>query len=199
MELRCAENDKLTNWSAPIWIYPVYFYRALPYDPVRPWKDYDGKWYSAWSTDGCNSTTKKVPCAAGGQLEILTSPSLHGADMDWKQLEPMFTTAVTMSGMQKSEGVITGEFVTAGYFGGVPGDPDGGTTRVVTQNRAGPTYWVGKQANGSKFVPYWDNVGAVGHYDYGSLTMARTLGSDPNQVRNKGVHLQRRRLNRECC
>lgn len=186
MEIRCAENDKLTNWSDPIWLYPVYYYRALPYDPVRPWKDYDGKWYSAWSTDGCNSTTKKVPCAAGGQLEILTSPSLHGADMDWKQLEPMFTTAVTMSGMQKSEGVITGEFVTAGYFGGVPGDPDGGTTRVVTQNRAGPTYWVGKQANGSKFVPYWDNVGAVGHYDYGSLTMARTLGSDPNQVAING-------------
>ena len=192
MELRCAENDKLTNWSAPIWIYPVYFYRALPYDPVRPWKDYDGKWYSAWSTDGCNSTTRKVPCAAGGQLEILTSPSLHGAGMDWKQLEPMFTTNTTKSGMQTSMGAITAEFVTAGYFGGVPGDPDGGTTRVVTQNRAGATYWVGKQANGSKFVPYWDNVGAVGHYDYGSLTMARTLGADPNQVRNKGVHLPRR-------
>mgnify|MGYP004374901963 CR=1 FL=1 len=27
------------------------------------------KWYAAISTDGCNSTTKKVPCAAGGQLE----------------------------------------------------------------------------------------------------------------------------------
>jgi sucrose-6-phosphate hydrolase SacC (GH32 family) len=186
MELRCAENDKLTNWSAPIWIYPVYFYRALPYDPVRPWKDYDGKWYSAWSTDGCNSTTRKIPCAAGGQLEILTSPSLHGAGMDWKQLEPMFTTNMTKSGMQTSVGAILREFVTAGYFGGLPGDPDGGTTRVVTQNEGGATYWVGKQANGSKFVPYWDNVGAVGHYDYGSLTMARTLGADPNQVAING-------------
>ena len=29
-------------------------------------------------------------------------------------------------------------------------------------------------------------VGAVGHYDYGSLTMARTLGSDPNQVAKNG-------------
>lgn len=69
---------------------------------------------------------------------------------------------------------------------GIPGDPAGGKTRVVTQNNAGPTFWVGKQANGGKFKPYWDNVGAVGHYDYGSLTMARTLGSDPNQVAVNG-------------
>jgi len=186
MELRCAQNGNLTTWSDPIWMYPVYYYRPLPYDPVRPWKDYDGKWYSAWSTDGCNSTTKKVPCALGGQLELLTSPALHGPNADWKQLDPMFTTPVTMSGQFKSPNAIEREFVTAGYFGGVPGDPDGGTTRVVTQNNAGPTFWVGKQANGSKFVPYWDNVGAVGHYDYGSLTMARTLGSDPNQVAVNG-------------
>ena len=46
----------------------------------------------------------------------------------------------------------------------------------MTQNNYGPTFWVGKQANGSRFEPYWDKVGAVGHYDYGSLTMARTLG-----------------------
>ena len=50
---------------------------------VRPWKDTDGKWYSAWSTDGCNGTSqwgptpadnlKKVPCKPGGQLELLVS------------------------------------------------------------------------------------------------------------------------------
>jgi hypothetical protein len=45
---------------------------------------------------------------------------------------------------------------------------------------------VGKQAAGGQFTPYWDKVGAVGHYDYGSLTMARTLGSDPNQVAKNG-------------
>ena len=182
MELRCAENAALTNWSDPIYIYPVYFYRALPYDPVRPWKDLDGKWYSSWSTDGCNATTKQVPCAAGGQLELLTSPKLHGEGADWVQLEPMFTTNTTCSGTQCSPGAVTREFVTAGYFGGLAGDPDGGRTRVVIQNNGGSTFWVGKQGNGSKFEPYWDKVGAVGHYDYGSLTMARTLGGDPNQV-----------------
>eukprot|EP00041_Stephanoeca_diplocostata_P037996 m.1466875 g.1466875 ORF g.1466875 m.1466875 type:complete len:661 (+) comp25138_c0_seq20:3388-5370(+) len=186
MEIRCAENANLTQWSGPIWLYPVYYYRALPYDPVRPWKDFDGKWYSAWSTDGCNATTKAVPCAAGGQLELLTSPSLHGSDMNWVQLAPMFTTNVTKSGAQTNAGAITREFVTSGYFGGIPGDPDGGKTRVITQNNAGATFWVGSQANGSAFEAYWDKPGAVGFYDYGSLTMARTLGSDPNQVAVNG-------------
>ena len=37
---------------------------------------------------------------------------------------------------------------------------------------------------------YWDKVGAVGHYDYGSLTMARTLGSDPNQGDLKKKNLE---------
>ena len=68
------------------------------------------------------------------------------------------------------------------------GDPDNGSTRVVTQNRAGATFWVGKQPiPGGKFTPLWNVRGAVGHYDYGALSMARTLGSDnPNQVAAKG-------------
>ena len=83
------------------------------------------------------------------------------------------------------------------FFGGLSGDPDNGKTRVVTQNRAEPcpgricpssgsTFWVGKQSPGGQFVPLSEHVGAVGHYDYGSLSMARTLGSDPNQVAKKG-------------
>ena len=160
---------------------------------MRPWKDTDGKWYSAWSTDGCNGTSqwgptpadnlKKVPCKPGGQLELLTSvrrtpvgsrrprtrtqpracgqDALHGKP--WKQLPPMFTTNVTKSGAKESPGAITREFVTSGYFGGLPGDPDGGKTRVVTQNNAGPTYWVGKQEPGGQFNAMWDKVGAVGH------------------------------------
>jgi hypothetical protein len=196
MELRCAENDALTNWSDPIYIYPVYNYRALPYDPVRPWKDRDGKWYSAWSSDGCNATTKKAPCAAGGQLELYTSPKLHGEGANWVQLEPMFTTNTTCSGVYCGSS-ISGEFVTSGYFGGLPGDPDGGTTRVVTQNQGHPTFWVGKQGNGSTFKPFWPSghsppynrsafKPSVGQYDYGALTMARTLGGDPDQVALSG-------------
>lgn len=71
-----------------------YYYRALPYDPVRPWKDFDGKWYSAYSTDGCNATTKKVPCAAGGQLEILTSPMLRGPKAQCTEVSAIFRKSV---------------------------------------------------------------------------------------------------------
>ena len=45
---------------------------------------------------------------------------------------------------------------------------------------------VGSQANGSPFVPYWDKVGAVGYYDNGVLSMARTLGGPTNQVTTPG-------------
>jgi hypothetical protein len=124
--------------------------------------------YSAWSTDGCNGTNqwgptpasnlKKVPCKPGGQLELLVSDALHGPKANWKQLPPLFTTNVTKSGMASSPGAITREFVTSGYFGGLSGDPDGGKTRVVTQNNAGPTYWVGKQEPGGQFNAYWDKV-----------------------------------------
>ncbi len=60
-------------------------------------------------------------------------------------------------------------------------DPDPtGATRVVTQNNAGATYWVGKQTAGpgSAFEPYWSKPGAVGFYDYGSLTMVRASVSE---------------------
>ena len=66
----------------------------------------------------------------------------------------MFTTNVTCSAGECKHGAINSEFVTSNYFGGLAGDPDGGSTRVVMQNNAGPTYWVGKQQNGGKFEPY---------------------------------------------
>ena len=57
-------------------------------------------------------------------------------------------TFILHVGAAVKHGAIVREFVTSGYFGGLPGDPDGGSTRVITQNNAGPTFWVGKQATG---------------------------------------------------
>jgi hypothetical protein len=34
MELRCATDENLTRWGAPEYIYPIYYWRGLPYDPV---------------------------------------------------------------------------------------------------------------------------------------------------------------------
>jgi hypothetical protein len=194
MELRCAQDDALTAWGPPEFVFPIYYYKALPYDPVRPWKDRNGLWYSSWSSDGCNGTNKAVEagsttekCLRGGQLELLVSPALHGPKANWKPLPPMFTTNVTKSGALTALGTISSQFVTTDYFGGLPGDPDGGQTRVVTQNSHASTFWAGRQENGGKFEPFWGKTGAVGWYDYGVLTMARTLGSaSPNQVAVNG-------------
>ena len=30
LELRCAQNDNLTKWGPPDYIFPVYYYRGLP-------------------------------------------------------------------------------------------------------------------------------------------------------------------------
>ena len=89
----------------------MYYYRGLPYDPVRPWKDLDGKWYSTISTDGCNSTTKKVPCALGGQLDLWVSDALHGPKANWKHTGAMFTSPKDVLPGVKEER----EFVTSGY------------------------------------------------------------------------------------
>ena len=43
----------------------------------------------------------------------------------------MFTTHTTKSGAKVAPSAIKAEFVTSGYFGGVPGDPDGGKMRVM--------------------------------------------------------------------
>lgn len=124
---------------------------------------------------------------------MFTSPSFDGP---WEQTAPLFTTNLTYRGYGHPQtGHVTREFVTSGYFGGIPGDPHTdsatgvGLSRVVTQNNGGATFWVGQQTGGpgAPFEPLWDTPGAVGYYDFGSLTMARTLGSrDTNQVAANG-------------
>ena len=115
MELRCATSQNLTEWSKPEYIHPVYYYRGLPYDPPAPWKDTDGKWYSSFSSDGCNGTNqwgptlasnlKKLPCKMGGQLELLVSDG-DVTSKNWTQLPPLFTTNVTKSGALETPGTI---------------------------------------------------------------------------------------------
>lgn len=70
------------------------------------------------------------PCKRGGQLELLSAPTLRGP---WTQLVPMFTTNRTCEAGVCEDGGIEREFVTSGYFGGLAGDPDDGKTCVVTQ------------------------------------------------------------------
>ena len=54
LELRCALDDNLTAWStSPEYLFNVSWYRPVPYDPARPWKEADGNWYQLLSLDGC--------------------------------------------------------------------------------------------------------------------------------------------------
>ena len=91
LELRCAKNDNLSAWSTvPEYLFNVSFYRAVPYDPARPWQEADGLWYQLLSFDGCNATTPPCsdaapypdcpPCNAGGMLGMWKSPACVCAD-----------------------------------------------------------------------------------------------------------------------
>ena len=53
LELRCALDDNLTTWddANPEYLFNVSFWRAIPYDPARPWKEADGNWYAWFSVD----------------------------------------------------------------------------------------------------------------------------------------------------
>ena len=53
LELRCALDADLNSWSEdPEYLFNVSWWRAIPYDPARPWKDTDGNWYVMLSMDG---------------------------------------------------------------------------------------------------------------------------------------------------
>ncbi len=187
LELRCAQDARLTSWSAPEYLFPVYFYRALPFDPSRPFIDHDGNWYVTISTDGCNATTKTDPCAAGGQLDLWTSPALRGARARWRHLGSMFTSSHTALTHHGDHNVENKEFVTVDYIGSMPGD-ETGRVRVIVNNDASATgmgstmYFIGLQANGSRFTDLrggesFSEPGSTGMLDWGAFTTRNDTGS----------------------
>ena len=92
LELRCATDKNLTAWddAHPEYLFNVSFWRAIPYDPARPWQDADGMWYTLLSMDGCNGTAHPaLPCHAGGELVMWTSPALRGPKADWQKVGPV--------------------------------------------------------------------------------------------------------------
>ena len=211
LELRCAKNAELTAWTGPEYIFWFYFNRPLPYDPVRPWKDLDGKWYATISADACNAT--HTPCSGGGAEYLFTSPVLHGRGADWQPLGIMFASNWTVLSPYVPDEWELDEFVTAGYFGNLTGDPRHGATRCLTNNvarhiGAATSYFCGTQLPGKALVVDYTDPVATGLIDWGALqpanngktgvaaledagggmyTMARTLSpGSPNQVAHGG-------------
>jgi hypothetical protein len=140
LELRCALNNNLSVWNdeSPEYLFNVSFWRAIPYDPARPWREADGQWYVLLSMDGCNETTRALPCHAGGMLSMWTSPALRGSKAAWKHVGSVFETNATVL----KDGFLSKEFVTIDYIGKLEGDPKPGAaggsgTRIFLNNVGG--------------------------------------------------------------
>ena len=154
LALRCATNDAATVWGSYEPMFPVTYYRGLPYDPFRPFRDHDGRWYAGIAIDACNGTTNSLPCPAGGAIAVWSSPTLRGPQADW-QLEPelLFTNNHSIyPGPMSQHGQA--ELVTIDFFGALPGDSSA-EWRVIFNNcydcRGATEYFIGKQSNGAKF------------------------------------------------
>ena len=157
-----------------------------------------------------------MPCAGGGAEYLFSSPALRGPKAAWKLLGTLFESNYTVLTPFYPQNVVDVEFVTAGYFGNLAGDPRGGITRCLTNNGwdmgANTQYYCGTQAGGpgSKLEVNFTDPFAVGLFDWGCTgpngkegakglaalevhgdhnmwTMARTLSpSSPNQVTDAG-------------
>lgn len=183
LELRCAlDNNNLTQWSTtPEYLFNFTFNRALPYDPVRPWKGTDGQWYATIAADGCNATA--VPCAAGGREYLYTSPALRGPAKNWTLVGPMWTSNYTVL-TPVTGATLDRELVTVDYIGNLTGDPatePPGSTRVLTNNVCATTnaccgcttaWYMGSQpgGEGSPFVVDYTAANATGMVDWGAFT-----------------------------
>ena len=145
LALRCATNSEATEWGAYEPLIPIVYYRGIPYDPFRPFRDHDGWWYAGIAVDACNGTTDAVPCSTGGAIAMWRSPALRGAEADWQQQAPILMFANNHSiypGPMSQHGLM--EFVTIDFFGSLPGDPNG-TSSVVSahwRQAAGYNSWL---------------------------------------------------------
>lgn len=180
--------------------FRVDFYRPLPLDPFRPFRDSDGRYYIGVAMDGCNGTTRAAPCDAGGTLQLWSSASLDGP---WNMLpRPMLATNQSLfAGRSEAHELVTVEFL--GFGGG---------KRALLNNayfaRGSTEYFLGTQENGGpldvehqwmldfgEFAPRRDGRGTglgalndshVNDPSGGRFAMARCFGSGPDTVRGDG-------------
>ena len=52
--------------------------------------------YVLLSMDGCNSTSRSLPCHDGGMLGMWTSPALRGPSASWSYVGNVFETNATV-------------------------------------------------------------------------------------------------------
>lgn len=183
-------DDQLSNWtsdpSSPLfdYMFNVSFWRPVPYDPARPWREDDGMWYQLISLDACNDTgtaTGPQNCQAGGQLGMWKSPALRGSKADWQKVGAVFTSNATVL----DTGFLHKEFVTIDYIGMLEGDPapaKGGAsgTRLFLNNVGGNGGGDGCCSGTTSYFPVMQaapgapltQVGPQGMVDWGAFTFA---------------------------
>jgi len=207
LELRCAtDNENLTSWSTqPDYLFNVSWWRAIPYDPARPWKESDGMWYQILSMDGCNTTTRVLPCEAGGQLVMWRSPVLRGPGAKWEKVGAVFTSNGTVLSQNGGvRGHLTKEFVTIDFIGHMKGDPAHSNTyneaastgtRIFLNNVGGNGGGEGCCAGTTSYFPVrqkspgasFEQIGPQRMVDWGAFRFA--AGTDPIGPTRKGIDL----------
>ena len=200
LELRCATDDALNVWDDqhPEYLFNVSFYRPVPYDPARPWRESDGYYYVLLSFDHCNTTTKALPCESGGMLVMWRSPALRGPTADWQYVGPVFSSNRTvLSGAH-----LTKEFVTIDFLGRLQGDPSTSPlgTRLFLNNVGGngggvgccdgtTAYFVVEQSGPGQPLVETSPQGMV---DWGAMRLVRlpaTLGTATGKWHRSGMTL----------
>jgi hypothetical protein len=146
--ITAAKNENLTRWESHHYPFNPGEYRAMAFDP-QAWRDDDGMTYIAVASDGCNSTTRTSPCVDGSAIYLWRAPQLLSPPNLWEALGAMMLTRDDAMIKNTSRG----EMVTPSFTGKFQGDPRGGRTRLLTNNVChGTTYFLGVQANGSRFL-----------------------------------------------
>lgn len=176
LELRCAmdQSGNLSSFSSDpsspfySYLFNVSFWRAIPYDPARPWYEKStGLWYQLLSMDACNNTGGNVggkTCIKGGQLNMWSSPALRGDLANWKLIGDVWTDNKTVL----RDGFLSHEFVTIDFLGNMPSS----VTNNITGEENNP------QDNTFYFL---NNVGGNGGGDgCCSGTTAYTVLKQPN-------------------
>ena len=191
LEVRCATDQsaalsKFTDDPSSAeysYLFNVSFWRAIPYDPARPWREEStGKWYQILSMDACNATNAPrnvggKTCPAGGRLVMWESPALRGPKADWKLVGGVWTDNTTVL----KDGFLSHEFVTIDFLGTMPGHQGDTNTFMFLNNVGGngggdgccsgtTSYTVLKQpaGPGTKFVAHGPGQQMV---DWGSFTL----------------------------
>eukprot|EP00729_Bicosta_minor_P013435 gene13435-8674_t len=155
----------MANWDVPLelrstspdYMFNVSWWRPIPYDPARPWKDTDGNWR----------------CLA-----------LRGKTAKWEHVGAVFTSNATVLGDTDGTGHLTKEFVTIDFLGTMKGDPDtsNGGTKIFLNNVGGNGGGEGCCSGTTSYFPLTQTApgqpfvqaGPQGMVDWGSFLLDKT-------------------------